>query len=201
MAPVTHTYDPPERFVAGTVGEPGARTFFLQARAGTRITSVALEKQQVEILGQRVDELLDEVISSSGDDTEAVVPAVTPHELLDDAPLEQPIDEEFRVGTMTLSWEPADARVVLEIFSVAETQVTVLEESEDGTEAEVEVEEGEPGELLLVRLSAGQARAFASRAEKVVSAGRAQCPFCSEPMDPNGHLCVRANGFRRSGGR
>ena len=213
MAPVTHTYDPPERFVAGTVGEPGARTFFLQARTGTRITSVALEKQQVQILGERVDELLDEVIASSddtghvGDAVDTVVPAVTPRELEDDHPLEQPIDEEFRVGTMTLSWEPEDARVVLEIFSVAETTVTVVDEpdealaGDDDVEVEVEVEEAEPEELLLVRLTPGQARAFASRSAKVVSAGRAACPFCGEPMDASGHLCVRANGFRRSGGR
>ena len=35
--PVVHEFDPPERFVAGTVGEPGARTFFLQARSGPRL--------------------------------------------------------------------------------------------------------------------------------------------------------------------
>ena len=210
MARVTHTYDPPERFVAGTVGEPGARTFFLQARSGTRITSVALEKQQVQILGERVDELLDEVIASSDDgvDNSVIVPAVAPRELEDDAPLEQPIDEEFRVGTMTLSWEPQEAKVALEIFSVAETTVTVVDDDlpetgEDGEEieVEVEVEEGEPEELLYVRLTPAQARAFSARAGKVVSAGRAACPFCGEPMDASGHLCVRANGFRRSGGR
>ena len=55
-------YDPPDRFVAGTVGEPGQRTFFLQARGGGRVTSVALEKQQVAVLAERVDELLDEVL-------------------------------------------------------------------------------------------------------------------------------------------
>ena len=54
-------YDPPERFVAGTVGEPGSRTFFLQARSGNRLTSVALEKQQVAFLAERLEELLDEV--------------------------------------------------------------------------------------------------------------------------------------------
>ncbi|MCW2711468.1 MAG: hypothetical protein JWP24_1662, partial [Marmoricola sp.] len=38
--PVVHRFDPPERFVPGTVGEPGQRTFFLQARTGNRVTSV-----------------------------------------------------------------------------------------------------------------------------------------------------------------
>jgi uncharacterized repeat protein (TIGR03847 family) len=58
-------------------------------------------------------------------------------------------------------------------------------------------EEPEPEELLLVRLSAGAARAFVSRSARVIEAGRPTCPFCSEPIDPEGHLCVRANGFKR----
>ena len=70
MASVIHSFDPPERFVAGTVGPPGQRTFFLQARTGARVTSVALEKQQVSVLAERIDELLDELISS----TEACTP-------------------------------------------------------------------------------------------------------------------------------
>ena len=62
--PVIHEFDPPERFVAGTVGEPGARTFFLQARPGRASVSVALEKQQVAVLAERIDELLDEVMAA-----------------------------------------------------------------------------------------------------------------------------------------
>ena len=93
MPPVIHRFDPPERFVPGTVGEPGQRTFFLQARAGSRVTSVALEKQQVEILGERVGELLDELLASS--EVETTIPAVTPVSMVDNDPLEQPITEEF----------------------------------------------------------------------------------------------------------
>src|SRR5512145_1311616 len=98
MPPVIHSYDPPERFVAGTVGEPGQRTFFLQASAGGRTTSVALEKQQVSVLAERVEVLLDEVVRRSSGETS--VPAMTPSDVEDSAPLEIPIEEEFRVGTM-----------------------------------------------------------------------------------------------------
>ena len=42
-----YAYDPPDRFVAGTVGQPGQRAFYLQATASGRTTSVALEKGQV----------------------------------------------------------------------------------------------------------------------------------------------------------
>ncbi|HEY3529120.1 MAG TPA: DUF3090 domain-containing protein [Nocardioides sp.] len=179
--PVIHEFDPPERFVAGTVGEPGGRTFFLQARSGQRVVSVALEKQQVAVLAERIDELLDEVMASTGNET--LIPAVAPVGLDDSEPLEQPIDEQFRAGTMTLSWDPGIARVVIEVFPL--------------TDAADEEEDTEPEEVFLVRIEAGHARAFVKRAALVLDAGRPDCPFCGNPIDPDGHLCVRANGFRR----
>jgi len=190
MASVIHRFDPPERFVAGTVGPPGQRTFFLQARSGARVTSVALEKQQVSVLAERIDELLDELLRSSGGDSS--IPAAPPVSMEDNAPLEQPIVEEFRAGTMTLSWDSADERVVVEVFPYTEQAVV-----EPGTPEE-EIEEPEPDELLVVRLPAGLARAFSKRAQAVVNAGREPCPFCGGPIDPSGHLCPRANGFRRT---
>jgi uncharacterized repeat protein (TIGR03847 family) len=186
--PIIHAFDPPERFVTGTVGEPGARTFFLQARTGVRITSVAVEKQQVAALAERIDELLDEVMATS---TSTVVPAVAPLGLEDSAPLEQPIEEEFRAGTMTLSWDPADERVVIEVFPFQEAAVVAPDQVDE------DFEEPEPDEVLLVRITPSTARSFVQRAEQVLEAGRPSCPFCGNPIDPEGHLCVRANGFRR----
>ena len=188
--PIVHGFDPPERFVTGTVGPPGQRTFFLQARSGARVVSVALEKQQVEALAERIDELLDEVMSSERN--EAMIPAVAPLGLEDADPLEQPIEEEFRAGTMTLSWDPDDQRVVIEVFPYTEAAVISPEQLD-----EAEFEEPEPDEVFLVRLPAGPARAFVKRAAQVLEAGRPSCPFCGGPIDPDGHLCVRANGFRR----
>ena len=187
--PLVHAFDPPERFVAGTVGEPGHRTFFLQARDGARLTSVALEKQQVEALAERVDELLDEVMQASAGST--VVPAVAPFDLVDNEPLEQPIEEEFRAGTMTLSWDSSTERIVIEVFPFTEAAVVSPDQLDE------DLEEPEPDEIFLVRLTAGAARAFVGRARTVLGAGRPDCPFCGNPVDPEGHLCVRANGFRR----
>ena len=187
--PVVHLFDPPERFVVGTVGEPGQRTFFLQARAGTRLTSVALEKEQVAALAERVDEMLDEIVRTSAGDSP--VPAVSPVEMDDSEPLEQPIEEEFRVGTMTLAWDNSAEQVVLEIFST-ESSVEEDEQGETGDDPE-----DEAAEVLEVHLSAASARAFAKRAGSVVAAGRPSCPFCGNPLDPQGHICPRANGFRR----
>lgn len=187
--PLVHGFDPPERFVTGTVGEPGSRTFFLQARSGARLVSVSLEKQQVAALAERVDELLDDVMSS--DQHASVIPAVAPLGLDDTAPLEQPIEEEFRAGTMTLSWDPADERVVIEVFPFSEAAVVSPDQLDE------DIIEPEPDEVLVVRLPPGLARAFVKRSEQVLEAGRPSCPFCGNPIDPDGHLCVRANGFRR----
>jgi uncharacterized repeat protein (TIGR03847 family) len=186
--PIVHSFDPPERFVAGTVGAPGERTFFLQAREGPRVVSVALEKQQVIALAERMDQLLDDLMTA---DTREVVPAVAPLTMDDAAPLEQPIVEEFRAGTMTLSWDPDDERVVIEVFPYTEAAVVSPEQVDE------DFEEPEPDELLLVRISPGAARAFVKRSAQVIEAGRPSCPFCGNPVDPDGHLCVRANGFKR----
>jgi uncharacterized repeat protein (TIGR03847 family) len=196
MAVVIHRFDPPERFVCGTVGPVGQRTFFLQARRGPLVTSVALEKEQVAVLAERIDSLLDEVVRATGG--EGPVPAVAPQELTDTAPLEQPITEEFRAGTMTLSWDVDDQVVVLEVFPLTDSDA----EDDDDAEPQDGSEEmnGPPAgvqEMLLVRLEGSRARAFAKRALSVVAAGRPPCPFCGGPLDPDGHLCPRANGFRR----
>jgi uncharacterized repeat protein (TIGR03847 family) len=92
---------------------------------------------------------------------------------------------------MTLSWDPGIARVVIEVFPLTDA----VEDGEDADD--IDAEEPDPAEVFLVRLEAGPARAFVQRAGLVIEAGRPPCPFCGNPIDPEGHLCVRANGFRR----
>jgi uncharacterized repeat protein (TIGR03847 family) len=179
-------YDPPERFVAGTVGSPGERTFFLQASGGGRVTSVALEKVQVALLAERLEELLDEVLRRSGGT--APVPAVAPPDLEDAAPLDQPLLEEFRVGTLALAWDTDDDRVVIEAQAIGE--------GEGPGETEPLSDETEGLDVLRVRIPPAMARAFAKRALAVVAAGRPPCPLCGQPLDPQGHICPRQNGHR-----
>ncbi|AXI80605.1 DUF3090 domain-containing protein [Peterkaempfera bronchialis] len=185
-------YDQPERFVAGTVGEPGDRTFFLQASGGGRTTSVLLEKTQVAALAERVDELLDEVLRRSGGS--APVPAVAPSDLIDVAPLDLPLEEEFRVGTMALAWDGSEECVVVE----AQALVEVDPEDDEAPPDDELIDDEEHGPpLLRVRITGAMARVFAKRALDLVAAGRPPCPFCSLPLDPEGHICPRANGYRR----
>ncbi|MFG3283585.1 DUF3090 domain-containing protein [Streptomyces sp. NPDC048111] len=187
-------YDPPDRFVAGTVGLPGRRTFFLQASAGTRTTSVALEKTQVAALAERIDELLDEVVRRTGGN--APVPAVAPPDVTDTAPLDSPVEEEFRVGTMALAWDGDEQRMIIEAQALVELDADTEDDLAEAEERMLQDEENGPP-MLRVRLTGAQARAFAKRALDVVNAGRPPCPLCSLPLDPEGHVCPRQNGYRR----
>jgi uncharacterized repeat protein (TIGR03847 family) len=181
-------FDPPERFVAGTVGEPGQRAFFLQASGNGRLITVALEKLQVSALAERLDELLDEVRRRQGADSP--VPAVAPPQLEDVAPLDAPVEEEFRVGTLALAWDDDEKLVIIEAQSVVDEQP-----GEPGAPSDAETN----ADMLRVKLSPAVARAFAKRALRVVAAGRPPCPLCGNPLDPQGHICPRQNGHLHAG--
>jgi uncharacterized repeat protein (TIGR03847 family) len=197
-------FETPDRFVAGTVGEPGARTFFLQAREGSRIASVVLEKLQVAALAQRLGDLLLEL-----DRRGVSVPTTVPSIAQDVAPLDEPLVELFRVGTLTIGWDPARELVVLEALAMTdedEEQEDEDEEDEDeetaGEEEDEEfdlsdlvAEDSEGPDFLRVRLTPAAAAGFVERAGRVVSAGRPPCPLCGRPLDPQGHLCPRKNGY------
>lgn len=176
-----HEFDPPERFVAAAVGPPGARTFFLQVSGGGRRMTVSLEKDQVRVLGERLADLLDQVAGSEGTPEAALG-------LTDNAPLDTPIEDDFRVLSLSLAWEPARHAVIIEAHERA------MPEEED--------EVLPPEELALagsirVVLPPPMARAFAQRCAKAVEGGRPSCPFCGQPLDPTGHICPRSNGYRR----
>ena len=166
-------FDEPDRFVAGTVGEPGDRAFYLQARKGGSLVSVAIEKVQVAALAARLDDLLDAVDAPGAGVTNA-----------DDHPLEEPVVELFRVGAMALAWDPDDEAVVIE----AQTP------TEDGDYLELPDDADDGPDLLRVRLGPTDARGFVRRAEALIAAGRPACPFCGQPLDPSGHFCSRNNG-------
>jgi uncharacterized repeat protein (TIGR03847 family) len=195
MAILVHRYDSPDRFVAGTVGQPGERAFFLQAREGNRVTSVGLEKQQVSVLAEHLDRVLDEVRRRAGDQP-AVPPASTTP--TDTQPLDAPITEEFRVGTMTIAWDPTIDRIVIELFSNVDGEDEPAEEIPEPPATAEEAESAiDADEVFVVKITASYARDFVARAQALVKAGRPACPFCLQPLDPGGHICPRANGYRR----
>ncbi len=176
-----YAFEPPERFVAGTVGVPGERTFFLQARGGGRLVSVVLEKVQMSLLAEKLEELLAEAHRRFG-----VTLPETSTAADDNEPLDLPLDEEFRVGTLGLAWDGETDTVVIEAIAVGEY------EAEEPTEEELA-----DLDRLRVRLTPAATKAFIARAKRVVGAGRPPCPLCGQPLDPAGHLCPRHNGYRR----
>jgi len=167
-----HEFTTPERFVAGTVGEPGERAFYLQIRTSSRLFSVAVEKAQVQAMSSRLEVMIAEIRKSN--------PLMMIDKLpTDDAPLESPIDAEFQIGAMSLAWDDDNKWICVELFE--------LEDDEEDSE----------GEVVVINISLAMAAAFSVRSKAVVNAGRLPCPFCGIPIDPRGHLCPRANGYRR----
>ncbi|HEY3575712.1 MAG TPA: DUF3090 domain-containing protein [Arthrobacter sp.] len=175
-----HEFVWPDRVVIGTVGVPGARTFYLQVRTGTQIVSIALEKQQSALLAEKIDEILDQLITVEGN--RFSVPIRTPIELVDNDPLEA-VQEQFRTGAMSLGWDPTTAHVVIKAYAITDVDAGDNGESLDQDGNEVP-------EMLLVRMPVGTARAFAKRTREVVDAGRPICPLCGYPVDAGGHICT-----------
>jgi uncharacterized repeat protein (TIGR03847 family) len=174
-----HEFVWPDRIVVGTIGLPGARTFYLQVRAGTQIVSIAMEKQQSALLADKIDEILDQLITIEGNPYS--IPTGTPTELVDNDQLEA-VQEQFRTGAMSLGWDPTTAQVVIEAYPLAD-----VDAEDDGS---LEEAGAEVPEMLLVRMPVGTARAFAKRTREVVGAGRPACPLCGYPVDPDGHVCT-----------
>lgn len=183
MTRQVHVFRSPDRFLAGTIGQPGDREFFLQVAKGRRIFSVSCEKQQVAVLADRLGSLITEV-AKRFDVTAPASEGGASGELT----LSTPVDAEFRVGTMGLAWDGEESQVIVELLALSDEEVgedIVLEDREDGPDA------------LRVFLTLAEASDFARRAELVVSAGRPPCPLCANPLDPEGHICPRLNGYHR----
>jgi len=180
MPTLVHEFAWPDRVVVGPIGLQRARTFYLQVRAGTQIVSIALEKQQSALLAEKIDEILDQLITVEGNPFS--VPTSTPIELVDNDQLEA-VQEQFRTGAMSLGWDPTTAQVVIEAYPIADV---------DADDNDEPLDEGgaNESEMLLVRMPVGTARAFAKRTREIVGAGRPTCPLCGYPIDADGHICA-----------
>jgi uncharacterized repeat protein (TIGR03847 family) len=106
------------------------------------------------------------------------------------------VEEEFRVGTMALAWDGDGECMVVEAQAIVELEADSDEDLAEAEERLLQDDENGPP-MLRVRISGTMARAFAKRALDVVNAGRPPCPLCSLPLDPEGHVCPRQNGYRR----
>lgn len=206
---MTHfDYDlhPVSRIIADAVGEPGNRTFYLQARQGTKLVSLIMEKQQVSALATSILQLLEELEEQNPDLSRARSQAGL-------RSLEMPLNPAFRVSQLGLGYDEDEDLVVIVAQSFSSQPVN---EGDDDLSASVEGgwDEGEPedfgpesdpegepgsepaGEALLARFYAtrNQMRTLSEHALQVVQAGRPDCPLCGRPIDPHGHFCPRTDG-------
>jgi uncharacterized repeat protein (TIGR03847 family) len=154
-----------ERVTIGTVGEPGQRTFYLQARQGQQLVTLKLEKQQVAALAQLMAELL------------ADLPA--PEGVSAGANLEEPVLAEWPVGAIQLAYDSAGDRVVI----LAEEVATEEDDAPGGDEG-----------VARLAITRSQAAALIAQSAELVTSGRPACPLCGNPMDPDGHSCPKTNG-------
>ena len=168
------SFDQPDRFIVGTIGAPGEREFYFQVRQKNILISLATEKSQATALAERITTIIREIKKS------APLSVVNPAPV-DDLPLELPLDSEFVVGAIGIAFDP----------SLLEIEISFR--AEDGDE----VEDEDSGPIVEIHLDLSMALAFAQRTMALVAAGRPLCPFCISPIDPRGHLCPRANGYRR----
>ena len=162
--------DPIESFIVGTIGAPGEREFFLQVKFHGGIHSFAIEKGQVSALADRLAVLIGELKAAD-----------YRFENLMQTNFEVPLIPEFQVGTISIIWLEESEQVLIELQQIAQ------------------MEEANPDitQLFKLFMSADIANNFISKSRKVVAAGRLPCPFCGLPINSNGHLCPRANGYRR----
>jgi uncharacterized repeat protein (TIGR03847 family) len=179
------TFTESSRFTVGTVGIPGERTFFLQFRSGTALISLSIEKSQVAAMSERLQYMLKEI--------RAIHP-LTPRPILqrDSLPLENPVLDEFRVGSIAIFYDEESEKIQIDLRELNLNESQDFEDEEDG-----EIPLLDDVEMIRIFITPTQALIFHDRAELVIAAGRQPCPFCGLPIDPQGHLCARANGYRR----
>lgn len=141
----SHVFENPERFVVGTVGQPGERAFYLQASAGGAVVTVGLEKAEVSALAQGMVTLL-ESVGHAG-------PRLARSPSADRAPLDTPFSEDFHVNELSVAWD--GERVLVEAgdgeASTLRVALSVAETLEFVDRAETVVAAGRPDCVLCGR--------------------------------------------------
>jgi len=170
--------DPLTHLVADSVGEPGRRTFFLQAASGAQQVTLLVEKEQVRLLADRLTGWLPSLAVERPEDPEEVAAAeATP------MALREPLEPDFRVGQLTLAYDAERDRVLV-------TAAELVADSEGGAAQD-------PQEIRLVA-TRPQLRMLARHGSEIVGRGRPTCQFCGNPMDASGHVCPAMNGHLAS---
>ena len=158
----------------GAVGQPGQRTFYLQARQDAQLLTLKLEKQQVAAIAQFLSEILSDLPSvdePAPEGGEALV---------------EPVLAEWPVGSIQLAYDSSADRIVILAEEIGE------DDPEDAEEFVVTPDRG----AARIGITRAVAAMIVRIGSELVEAGRPTCPLCGRPMDPEGHSCPRTNGHR-----
>ena len=168
-----------DAFVTGAIGRPGERTFYLQVRAEGRTISIKCEKEQVRELAKYLRTLLNDLPDAGG--AARFLPTG----------LEQPVDQDFILGSIGLGIDHSNARMVVQL-----EEMVMIDEDDDVDDSflvDEDEDDLQPSAAVRVLITPAQAHAFCESAESVVDAGRAPCKLCGAPKNPSGHFCPRLN--------
>ncbi len=170
MAPsFTYDLDPVHRIVANAIGQPGQRTFYLQARRGRELVSLTAEKEQIIALAQAIEKLIEELATKNPQliDTDDLL-------LASDMSLEEPIEPVFRIAHMGIGYDAERDMVILIIQGIPDDESTNAPTARFGATRQ-------------------QMQMLGVRAAEVVAKGRRICGNCRRPIDPGGHFCPQMN--------
>jgi uncharacterized repeat protein (TIGR03847 family) len=176
-------FDDVDEFSATAVGEPGSRVFFLNAKSGDERVSVRCEKQQVKAIATYLRQVLSDLPP----------PESRPMLSAEGTP---PGDEAFVLGPIGLGYDRSNDRLLVQLEEMVEADLlaTEADDAEEVLETGelTEVESLERGHIRFY-ITRSQADAFCDHADRIVAAGRPQCVWCGNPVDPDGHPCPRMN--------
>ena len=165
----------------GAIGEPGQRTFYIQARADVRSVTVRCEKQQVAAIAKYVRRALAHLPVPEGQPPRSVM-----H-------LAEPVQEAFVLGAIALEFNRSNDEFVLHLKEFAPINAEDDDDDDNDDNDDDDSNDGEVGSRARVSMTRAQAMAFCDQADRIVSAGRPDCVYCELPMNPDGHFCPRMN--------
>ncbi len=166
---------PVDHITTDAIGPAGKRVFYIQAWKEDRIITLTVEKLQIQSLAAGVEQFLADINTKFADLSDASADYDE-----DQMHVHPPLDPLFRAAQLGLGYDPDADLVALELREAPESE----EQSED--------------ELSVARLwcTRSQIRAMANWGIEIASRGRPLCPQCGQPMEPEGHFCVKKNGHK-----
>jgi uncharacterized repeat protein (TIGR03847 family) len=174
MSSLEFEIKPVSKITTDAIGEPGKRTFYLQAQSEEQVVTLLIEKQQVQSLAIGVEQFLEDLQKRH-----PKIPQASADYVETEMTLEKPVDPAFRVGQLGLGYDEEKDLLIL----VAR-------------EWKPDEDEGEGASVARFWCTRSQLRAMCHWGLELANRGRPICGNCGQPIDKEGHFCPKSNGHR-----